>query len=244
MDIWYLGHSSWALKLETLTLIFDYGREPIRQENGKLEDGIVDLKNLEGDILFFVSHGHSDHYNKYIHKLSQAYHNIKFVLGNVKSSYSNSIKLKAHNFYEINGLKIYTSDSTDCGVSFLIDTGKFTIYHGGDNAIWEDSTDLKSKYEAEIDYISNIKTNIGISFLPIASFRNSISKSMLDGAKYAILKLKLKNVFPMHGYNFERLYDEFKKTILEDGFNTNIYAASYLGQKFIYDYSLNSVFQI
>lgn len=230
MNIWYLGHSSWALELG-ITIIFDYGREPIRGERGKFEDGIVEFKNLEGDILFFVSHRHSDHYSKYIHKTSQDYPNIKFILGNIRSSYLNSIRLKPYTESEINDLRIYTSASTDEGVSFLIDTGDFTIYHAGDNACWESK--LETKYKSEIDYISNIKSNIDIAFLPAASFSNSISSSMMEGAEYAITRLKPKNVFPMHGNNLEFLYSDFKDNITKKGFNTNVLVASHIGQKFV-----------
>lgn len=231
MIIWYLGHSSWAVKSDKYILVFDYGREPVREDRGSFDTGVVDLSTLkdEKNILFLASHKHSDHYSKYINKLSQNYSNMKFILGDIKSSYKNSIRLKPHQKFTVDNIDIYTSASTDEGVSFLLDDGIKTIYHGGDNAIWEDTEEFKIKYKAEIDYIASIKTNIDIAFIPICSFSETIKPSMLEGAIYALNKLQPKNIFPMHGSSYEYLYEQFKTSLP----NYNILNASYNGQKFI-----------
>ncbi len=228
-EIIYLGHSAWCVKTEEYTLIFDYGVDEKRQEEGNLYNGVIHLEALKNeDVIIFASHSHGDHYNKNINRLAAGYENVTHVLGNIKSSYKNTIQMIPHEEKVVKGVKIITTGSTDLGVAFLVQADDVVIFHSGDHANWEDN-DTEFSFEGEIDFISNYNLKIDVAFIPVCTFRGLRPEKMTNGARYTIEKLNPNLVFPMHANGREFLYKEFEADMKKAGVKNRIICAETVG---------------
>lgn len=131
MQITYIGHSGFFLELSQVMLLFDYYRGSLPElSKGK-------------KLYVFASHRHPDHFNPDIFRLAEGREDICFVLsrdiwesrvpGELRSR---TLRLKAGECREQEGLTIQTLKSTDEGVAFLVQTEGKTIYHAGDLNDW------------------------------------------------------------------------------------------------------------
>ena len=131
MQITYIGHSGFFVELTQSMLLFDYyqGRLP-KFSHGKR-------------LYVFASHRHPDHFNPDIFRLAEEREDICFVLSRdiwesrvPEKLRSRTLRLKAGESREQDGLQIQTLRSTDEGVAFLVKTEGKTIYHAGDLNDW------------------------------------------------------------------------------------------------------------
>lgn len=211
--VWYLGHCGYAVKTKTKLLIFDY------QENVKMPDrstvnppsnpslfnGWIDPEEIKDmDVVVFVSHSHSDHFDQKIYNWEKTVKKISYVFGWQEKEGKNYYSLPApRKEAKFNEMDIYTVNSHHSGVpesSFLVKVDGLTIYHNGDyigkmgeNApsnIQDDMIYLKTKYE-------------NVDFLFIGASTDARLTEILQS-------LKPKLLFPMHyGYREEKYTEYF-----------------------------------
>jgi len=216
--VWYLGHCGYAVKTKSKLLIFDY------QENVKLPDRTAvlpppnpslfngwinpdEIKNFE--VIVFISHSHSDHYDDVIFNWEKTIKNIHYVFG-----WQEKDGVKYHSMpaprkeLKIDGVEIYTVNSYHSGVpesGFLVKVDGLTIFHQGDyigrmgeNApfnITDDLKYLKTKYE-----------NVDLLFSHAGTWEPQIELMNSFNPKVA---------FPMHyGYREEK-YTEYYSDITD-----------------------------
>ena len=211
--IWYLGHCGYAVKTKTKLLIFDY------QENVKMPDrstvnppanpslfnGWINPEEIKDlDVVVFVSHSHSDHYDEIIFTWEKTVKNIQYVFGWQEREGKNYHSLPApRKEAKFAGMEIYTVNSHHSGVpesGFLVKVDGLTIFHQGDYigrmgekapyTITDDLKYLKTKYETVDLLFSHAGT-----WVPQLEMMES---------------LKPKVTFPMHyGYREEKYTEYF-----------------------------------
>ncbi len=235
--VWYLNHSSWAIKTKNHFLIFDYtslGEQPAAPSisNGYIVPGEL----IGANVTVFVSHAHGDHYDRKIFDWRKSLSNINYVLG----FKPRGISAKNYNYIgprqkqTINGIEIFTIKSTDSGVGFLIKVDGLGIYHAGDHANQKNND--SNSYHREIDYLARNQEKIDFAFLLAGSACGGGSLAcVLKGDFYAIKKLSPKAVFPMHAGGREGVYTKFAEDALKNEIRNNIVCAQYRGDKFYYN---------
>ncbi|MCK7537944.1 MAG: hypothetical protein MZV63_46820 [Marinilabiliales bacterium] len=88
-DVWYLGHYGYAVKTENKLLIFDYVKKPMPRGRSRPSpsptrpvqrlDQSREINDL--DVVVFVSHNHSDHYDEVIRTWEKTVKKIQYVFG-------------------------------------------------------------------------------------------------------------------------------------------------------------------
>jgi L-ascorbate metabolism protein UlaG (beta-lactamase superfamily) len=226
--VWYLGHSGWAVRTKGYFLIFDYApkRLPRKSSLSKGDVNPEELKDL--NVIVFVTHSHSDHYNPGIFRWTKSLDDITYIIGGsirVKKN-KNIINIGARKEEKIMNLEVKTIKSCDDdGVGFLVKVDGLTVFHAGDHASW---AGMNKEYTKEIDWLAESDKEIDLCFLPVYDDRTN------EGAYYAIEKLSPKATFPMHCGWDERLYKEFAKNAQKKGIKAKIVPAEKKGDVFHY----------
>jgi L-ascorbate metabolism protein UlaG (beta-lactamase superfamily) len=209
-EVWYLGHSGFAVGINEYLLVFDYYLDTCRQKERSLSTGVInpdEIKNRK--ILFFSSHSHQDHFNPVILSWRKNLPHSEYYLsydipGKYHTEWTNI--LKPHQVWEskyrINNqpIKIQTFESTDEGVAFLVTMDNIVIYHAGDLNWWhwdeEPETwnsNMAGNFKKEVSLIK--KHPIDIAFITTDPRQE---EAWLWGAAWFLENVDVKTAFPMH----------------------------------------------
>ena len=207
MDITYIGHSGFAIELENgCTLIFDFFKD-----DNNVTDAI--LKRTR-ELLVFASHSHPDHFNPKIFnwqtKVVNAPH---YILSNdirkkLKRQHFDKIPLNtnfihANETIECENIVIHAFESTDVGVSFLVEINGIFIFHAGDLNNWhwqEESTpqeikQMQSRFLSILKHIKAVTTDIHVAMFPVDP---RIGGDFSLGARQFVNTFNVENFIPMH----------------------------------------------
>jgi ElaA protein len=231
MTVYYFGHSAWLIQTSRRNLLFDYGAQPLRMRDGHLANGVFNIGDLTDLPLYvFASHRHGDHYAAQLHSELTRRSNTAFIQGLDEQPSSSTVKAAPtgtwlawpHSELQLDDLLIRSSGSTDSGVSFLVEMPEGVIYHGGDLAIWDDTTFFNRVYREEIDYLAKRLSATNkvpdLAFLPVSTSDGYQEEALLKGLWYALERLAPRTVFPMHAHGFESLYQTFADLAAVRGF--------------------------
>jgi ankyrin repeat protein/L-ascorbate metabolism protein UlaG (beta-lactamase superfamily) len=236
--IWYLDHSSWAVKTQNHLLIFDYTDRAEKPAAHFIASGYINPEGIADlNVSVFVSHDHSDHYDSSIFKWRNSITNINYILGFKPRGLSPQeyTFVGPRNSKSVNGIEITTIKSTDAGVGYLLKVDGLTIYHGGDHANKQNSA--TGPYHKEIDYLAGDQASIDIAFvLSGAACGGGYADCVLQGDFYVIDKLKPNVIFPMHSGGNEHVYKQFARDVHEANIAANIKAAEYRGDRYFYQH--------
>ena len=215
INIWYLFHSSYAIKVENLLLIFDYYIDKPAGQTRSLSCGVIEPKEISGyKTLVFSSHRHPDHFNPIIFNWRDQVDSIRYILSSdipAKYHENDIITVKPRQTVNLDdGITITTLKSTDEGVAFLININGIIIYHAGDLNWWrweEESkawnNDMAARFKKELDALRGIK--IDIAFLTADPRQKADS---LLGLEYFIEQIGANSIFPMHFLNEYKIMDK------------------------------------
>ena len=175
MEIYYLYHSGIAVKVDGSLLVFDY----YRHKPGKgIEEGCIGEHELAeaARVYVFVSHSHSDHYNRMIYDWAAVNPNITYVLdADVPGAPENAVRLSRGGEYSDDFLKVRAYGSTDIGVSFHVQRGGTSLFHAGDLNCWHWQDDGDARYakvmrdwfDREMRFIRHGVERIDYAFFPV-----------------------------------------------------------------------------
>jgi len=230
--VYYLKHSSWAVKTQNHLLILDYyvqGRQP---DNLSLMNGWINpLELKDQNITVISSHNHSDHFDPVIWQWEATAKSINYVLGfSSFETASNRMYIDPRVTKEANGIKITPINSTDAGEGFLIEVDGVTIFHPGDHA--SETRDISENFKSEIEFLAGLKKPIDLMFLPVTGCSFPDIEAVKLGDLYAIGKLNPKTVFPMHGSSTG--YYEFADRAVKEYKNLNLEVAENRGDRFLF----------
>lgn len=215
----YLYHSGFSVETEHCFLVFDYYQGPIQ-----LSD-----KN----IFVFSSHSHPDHFNPVIFEWQQKRTDIQYILSsdiNIPENTSNIQSISLGEEIQVNGLTIKAYNSTDLGVSFLVQCERIRIFHSGDFNwwYWIDTPEEMAKAEKEFkDEIEKLKKErIDIAFFPVDP---RLEEKYSAGAEYFIQEIRPQYLIPMHFSTNPQAAKTFAQKM--KGCPTQILALTEQGQK-------------
>ncbi len=236
-QIWYLGHSGWAIKTKNHFIIFDYMIDTSQTvpADASLACGHIDAEQLgDYNIYVFSTHEHWDHYHDNIFEWKDAISNIKYVLGHRPPEIPDTdyIFVAPRIEKDIDDIKMTTIRSTDAGVGYLLEVDDLVIFHGGDHA--NGSLDFSGGFTPEIDYLAQSKPHIDIAFMGVTGCSLGDPESVRAGLFYALDKLQPNVFFPMHsGWDSFR-YQEFADSVQARNLPHKIACAVNNGDRFIY----------
>jgi len=211
--IWYLYHSGFAVQTVEHFLIFDYWKQ--RPKGKGLESGVIDPAALvEHDVIAFVSHSHSDHYNREISNWRHIIPKFRLVLSDDIPNLPGALMVGQGTRLVHNDFKLETLASNDEGVAFVVDIDGLCIYHAGDLNWWhwEGEPDdynegMAASYKLQIALLSN--RCIDIAFVPVDP---RLEKQYAWGINHLMQTVDVRHVIPMHfgndGYIVDRLLND------------------------------------
>ena len=205
MVINYLLNSGFLIRDEKTLLVFDDFEDPA---------GIVDAAYDKGDfdkLYIFVTHAHFDHFSTHIR--AYAPKTTRYIFSSdikhtkrVKLFPTNKITyIKRYSQWQDDTIKVWSYDSTDVGVSFLVQTpsGK-KIFHAGDFNWWhwEDDTleniELAEKaFKRQVKRMKNLEADV--AFFPVDG---RLGTSQEFGAIDFMANAKVKSFVAMHRVDY------------------------------------------
>jgi L-ascorbate metabolism protein UlaG (beta-lactamase superfamily) len=223
IKIYYVYHSCFILEFESCYMMFDYYKHYSYKKEQDFDFDNLIQNIMESNKLFyiFVSHGHSDHFNKKIFDYNSSKviyilsddinpDKIKTKISDFSETSTNIKFISSEKSLDLGCVKIDTFSSTDLGLSFLIEIENKIIFYAGDLNwwAWSDDTEEEAKHMESLykDIITKIKKSnksIDIAFFPIDK---RLEQNYDMGANYFIKQLEPKHFIPMHfGNEYESL---------------------------------------
>ncbi len=221
-QVWYLGHSGWAVRTANHLLVFDYApdsRSPVPDETSLFSGFIVPEQLRDRDVVVFVTHRHIDHYSAACFDWAKTIPRIRFVLGFDPQ--------RPHDAYTVMGpdsdksmgdIEITTIRSTDEGVAYLVSTDGVTVFHAGDHACGREET--KRQYREEIDRLKG--RSIDIAFFPVTGCGIGEKGMIREGIAYAVDVLSPALIAPMHAGDQYGEYIEFGRYAAQKAWNCEV----------------------
>jgi L-ascorbate metabolism protein UlaG (beta-lactamase superfamily) len=197
-QIWYLGHSGWAIRTEHHFLIFDYweamktmppGATFVPPADASLATGyIVPAEIADENVIVFVSHAHSDHFDPVVLTWNESIPGIRYVFGWDVEGPPDILRVdEPRKGFTIDDVRIHTISHDFDGIpeaAFLVEADGVTLYHSGDHG---GGASTAQRFAANIDYFAGIAHDIDIAFTVT-----------WGGTDYVVDKLSPKVVFPQH----------------------------------------------
>lgn len=201
MNINYLANSGFLIQDEKILVVIDDYDDPA---------GIIDAAYDKGDfdkLYILATHAHFDHFGTHIRAYAPGV--TRYIFSSdikrtkrVKIFPSNKITyMRRYNEWADDTIKIKAFDSTDVGISFLVEfpSGK-KVFHAGDFNWWHWADDTPENIElAERVFMRQMKRMNGmeadVAFFPIDD-RLGASKEM--GAIEFVSRTKVKTFVAMH----------------------------------------------
>ncbi len=213
MEIVYLLNSGFMIKDEQTLLVFDDYDDP-----AKIVDRAVNQGNFEY-LYIFASHAHFDHFDTHIRAYADQVSRYIFSYDikrtkRVKIFPADNITfMKKYSEWQGEGIKVWTYDSTDVGVSFLIETdsGK-RIFHAGDFNWWHWENDTpENQALAKKDFDRQLKRmkglEVDVAFFPVDG---RLGNSQEFGIIEFIKNTDIKTLVAMHRVGYPAWTPSYK----------------------------------
>ncbi|AHF08311.1 MBL fold metallo-hydrolase [Desulfitobacterium metallireducens] len=195
----YLYHSGFSVETKGHILIFDYYQGPIQLS--------------DKPTYIFSSHSHADHFNPIIFEWQRTKADIHYILSSdisIPPEVTHTQSLSPYEECTIDGLKIKAYNSTDIGVSFLVECEGIHLFHAGDLNWWywidtpEEMEKAESGYKNEIEKIKG--EPIDIAFFPVDP---RLEKNYSAGAEHFIQEVHPQVLIPMHSFGHDEVAVQF-----------------------------------
>lgn len=205
MNINYLLNSGFLIRDENILLVFDDFEDPAGVVNAAYDKGDFDK------LYVFATHAHFDHFGTRIR--AYAPKTTRYIFSSdikhtkrVKLFPTNKITyMKHYSEWQDDTIKVLTYDSTDVGVSFLVQlpSGK-KIFHAGDFNWWHWEDDTPENIElADKAFKRHLKRMEGmeadVAFFPVDG---RLGESQELGAIDFVARTKIKSFVAMHRVDY------------------------------------------
>ncbi|HHT25488.1 MAG TPA: hypothetical protein GXZ76_08280 [Clostridiaceae bacterium] len=223
MQITYLSHSSFFVEYNNNAILIDYGELPKRAKQGEISEGIFELAKQKSNyykLFGYSSHRHEDHYDPNI--VQQFLNNdLLYILSDEHElemeeymKHKNFCQLYPQTTTNVDILNFANTGSTDQGGAILLQdcNEDFSIYYGGDLAVWDDLPEFYEGFAKEFTWLRDQVVTfapVKIAFLPCCTSDGYQEEPLLNGSKELIELLKPQIVVPMHGFGYEYFYKSF-----------------------------------
>lgn len=221
----YLYHSGFLVETDQHLLIFDYYQGAVQEI----------IKESPKKILVFCSHSHSDHFNPTILEWQKDRADIQYFFSReiiFFQSTENITYLSPYEELKLGDLRIKAFNSTDIGVSFLVQVDEIRLFHAGDLNWWYWIDTPEEMAKAEKDFKAEVQRLKGeimdIVFFPIDP---RLERNYSAGAEYFIRKLEPKIFIPMHFADRPEITGNFLEKM--KGSQTRIVELIHMGQELV-----------
>ncbi|HHU52896.1 MAG TPA: MBL fold metallo-hydrolase [Clostridiaceae bacterium] len=223
MKVTYMNHSSFFFEYSDKAILIDYGELPVRAKRGEISEGVFELarqKSKYSKLIGYSSHRHEDHYDpgmvqqfladELLYILSDE-HELEF---EEYMDNTNFFRIFPQTTINIDILHFANAGSTDQGGAVLLQdhNENFSIYFGGDLAVWDDLPEFYDGFDKEFVWLKEQVANfspVKIAFLPCGTSDGYQEEPLLNGSKDLIELMKPQIVIPMHGFGYEHFYKSF-----------------------------------
>ncbi len=207
-------HSGFSVACDDLLFVFDYWRG----ENEELPpEQQITSRFLHSfrHVYVFISHEHPDHMDPVVFTWKNTARVTYIVSSDMPVGTRGRRMSPGQRMILENNIYVSAFDSTDLGVSFLLDIGGIHVFHAGDLNFWhwrEEST-LQEIEEADQEFrralIPLEKVDIDVAFFPVDPRQGSMFEA---GADYFILSVKPRLLIPMHYFNRSDVIMDYART--------------------------------
>ena len=201
MELIYLLNSGFLIRDDRTILVFDDFEDP-----AKVVDKVVDEGNFD-NFYIFVSHAHFDHFGTHIRAYASQTtryifsHDLKRTKRIKIFPQDNITLMRRYSEWQDENIHVWTYDSTDIGVSFLVETKSGSrIFHAGDFNWWDWQGDtpenramMEKIFKKQLKRMEGLEANA--AFFPIDG---RLGTSQELGAKNFLEKTKVKFLIGMH----------------------------------------------
>ena len=207
-------HSGFSVEAGDLLFVFDYWRG----EHGELRGRRQLLpEQLSGyrQVYVFISHEHIDHLDPVVFAWKEKA-NVSYIVSSDMPVGTRGRRMAPGDRLDLEpDIHVTAFDSTDLGVSFLLNIRGHSFFHAGDLNFWHwrDESTLKEIDEAEKEFIRAVRPLSGIpvdvAFFPVDPRQGTMFEA---GANYFILQVKPRLLIPMHYFHRTEIIMEYART--------------------------------
>jgi L-ascorbate metabolism protein UlaG (beta-lactamase superfamily) len=196
-------HSGFSVASEHTLVVFDYWRGEKAELPPDKQLTVEKLKAFD-NVFVFISHEHIDHLDPVVFTWSEA-GNVSYIVSSDMPVGTRGKRMAPGDTLKLSDeLTVTAFDSTDLGVSFLVDFCGIRIFHAGDLNFWhwrEEST-MQEIEEADAEFRKAVlplsKEQIDVAFFPVDPRQGAMFEA---GANYFILSVKPRILIPMHYFH-------------------------------------------
>ena len=207
-------HSGFSIEMEDLLFVFDYWRG----ERHELQNGhelLPEQLARYRAVYVFISHEHIDHLDPIVFTWKDQANVSYFVSSDMPVGTRGKRMAPGDTVRLEKDILVTAFDSTDLGVSFLLDLKGHRFFHAGDLNFWHwrDESTLKEIDEAEQEFIEAVRPlsreKIDVAMFPVDPRQGTMFEA---GANYFILQVKPRLLIPMHYFHRTDIILDYART--------------------------------
>ena len=213
VNITYYHHSGFSAAMDDVLLVFDYWQGE-KMELPVQKRITPEFLQQFKEVYVFVSHEHPDHMDPEVFMWRKIVP-VTYVVSNDMPVGTRGKRIAPGDTLRLSDkVTVKAFDSTDLGVSFLVDMNGVKIFHAGDLNFWhwrEESTvkEIEAAEEAFRRAVEPIaKEEIDLAFFPVDPRQGRLFDA---GANYFILSVKPRLMGPMHYWGRPEIAVEFAR---------------------------------
>ncbi|MBQ9251528.1 MAG: MBL fold metallo-hydrolase [Clostridia bacterium] len=212
--ITHFFHSGFSLEAEDLLFVFDYWRGEHQELSGNKQILPEQLKKYRA-VYVFISHEHIDHLDPVVFTWKE-YANVSYIVSSDMPVGTRGKRMAPGDQLELEqDVSVTAFDSTDLGVSFLLNIQGHQFFHAGDLNFWHwrDESSLQEIEEAEREFVTAVRPlsqeHIDVAFFPVDPRQGTMFEA---GANYFILEVKPRLLIPMHYFHRTEIILDYART--------------------------------
>ena len=207
-------HSGFSVACESTILIFDYwlGEEGELTENLQLTP---ERLSRYKHIYVFISHDHIDHMDPVVFTWKDI-PGIQYIVSSDMPVGTRGRRMAPGDTIAFSeDVKVTAFDSTDPGVSFLVDFRGLRVFHAGDLNFWHwrDESTMREIEEADAEFRKAIepisREAVDLALFPLDPRQGTMFEA---GANFFILSVKPRILIPMHYFHRAEVAMEYART--------------------------------
>ncbi len=230
--------------MDDLLFVFDYWRGEHHELKGHRQIVPSRLSAFR-KVYVFISHEHIDHLDPIVFKWKD-YAPVSYIVSSDMPVGTRGKRMAPGDTMELEpGISVKAFDSTDLGVSFLLNLKGRRIFHAGDLNFWHwrDESSLKDIAEAEKEFMDAVKPisreQVDVAFFPVDPRQGTMFEA---GANYFILQVKPRLLIPMHYFHRVEIILDYART--SSSRTTEVLAMPGIGDSILLDFDQDGFMNI
>lgn len=213
ITVTYHHHSGFSCAMGDVLLVFDYWRGRGAALPAEAELTVEKLQQFR-QVVVFISHSHSDHLDRVVYDWETLGH-VTYVISYELPNDCRGHRMKPGDSLQLTeNLTVRAYDSTDLGISFLVELDGFAIFHAGDLNLWHwrEESSLRQIEVAEQQFSKACEPlkqeRIDLAFFPVDPRQGRMFDA---GANYFMMLAKPRLMIPMHFWDRSEIAVEYAK---------------------------------